>query len=398
MNILIATHDFDSRKAHLMPWRVIDEVAVRLRRQSCNVTVVSLVQRRINRGETPAPDGVVRVAKLRDQLAAHLRELIDEQSIDVIFWPLTWREPRWRLRVLDTLRIAKVGYFPGGIYSIRACIYALRKLGLTATAPYLADSIVSKRRLIQLAMDVGITDFIALSETTALAALGSGWSQEHVHYIPPGKEVLAIRDQVKIPELTSPLKDHPFFLFMGPPSGIRGIHELLDAFEIVARRNSVIQLICLFRPDDELDSAKIKQVINRSGYKDRIHTKWTTLDRPTLDGYVSKATAIVIPFILVPAEIPLAIIEALALNKPVIATSPGGTGNFVKQFGFSPRVGDIRELADAMLSLVENVEIYNEKCRQAQRVYEALNDWSEMADSWLNVARRATSSSDENEH
>ena len=392
MNILIATHDFVRHKAHLMPWRIIDEVAGRLRAASFNVIVVSLAHSPEDGKNAGTPDDVVQLNKGRDRLADELCRIVASHEIDAMFWPLAWREPGWRIEILRPLRIAKIGYLPGGVFGLRSCIYALRKLGAMATAPYLVDSIVPKRRLSKLASRAGVTDLITFSELTATVAQAAGWKPDRVHCILPGKDSHANDENGGTRNSNHhELDGEPFFLFMGPPSGIRGIYELLEAFEIAASRNSAVRLVCLFRPDDELDSEKIKRVIQKSDYRARIHTEWRSLERATLNSYIRSSTALVLPFVLVPSEIPLAIIEALAWSKPVITTSPGGTGHFVRRFGFAPPVGDTRSMADAMLLLTENANVYAQKERQAQQVFAELRDWSDMANAWIDVVRMATS-------
>jgi hypothetical protein len=41
---------------------------------------------------------------------------------------------------------------------------------------------------------------------------------------------------------------------MGPPSMIRGVLEMLDAFDRAAEKHPDICLVCLFRPDSRLDN------------------------------------------------------------------------------------------------------------------------------------------------
>jgi glycosyltransferase involved in cell wall biosynthesis len=387
LNVLIATHDMIARNAYLMPWRIIHEVAKSSGHAGAEVFIVSLT---VGAAGPEAPDGVYQIAKDKKKLAHELHRFVANHSIDVVIWPVTWHEPAWRIRVVASLPVARAGYFPGGVYDLAACLYAMRRLGLRMTLPYLLDSLIRPQRLIRRLAGAGFTDVIALSELTGRVVADAGWPQDRTHCLLPGKDAPQETPHAVIPRETAQwLDDDAYLLFMGPPSRIRGIFELLTAFETVARQNPSIRLVCLFRADDPLDSDAIRTIIERSAYRERIHAVWESVSRPELHAFMREALAIVMPFVLVPSEIPLAIIEATAFGKPVITTAPGGTGEFVSQFGFAPTVGDTTALANAMLTLAGDQSLREGKAQRAREIHEQLNDWRGMADRWLAVAQMA---------
>ncbi len=366
------------------------EAAEELRRRACNVSVVSLARTEVEKKQARSPQGVVVISKEREHLEVQLSVLVKNNNIDVIFWPMTWREPKWRINVIRRIPVARVGYIPSGVFDFHTSIYALYRLGWRTALPYIVDSLLPRGRLIRLAARARFTDIIALSQLTAHAVVAAGWNSDRVHYIPPGKGPPSNGDRLPR-SVMEWLNNEPFFLFMGPPSRIRSVEELLAAFERAAACNPAFRLICLFRPDDELDTHRIMRAIAGSHYGKRIRAEWEVIDRETLDAYMTRAKAIVMPFILVPSEIPLAIIEALSFHTPTISTSPGGTGDFVQKCGFAPKVGDIAGLSDAMLTLIENADIYRAKCHAAALAHNQLDSWSGMADKWLQIAYSAKS-------
>ena len=387
MNVLIATHDMIARKARLMPWRVVHEIKQSHTRTDTEVFIASLT---VGAEDSAAPDDVYRIPKDKGRLADALHRLVAEHSIDVVIWPVTWHEPAWRIRAVAALPVARIAYFPGGVYDLGACLYAMRHLGTKVTLPYLLDSLISPRRLTRRLTQAGFTDLISLSELTRSVASSAGWPTERTHCVMPGKDAPEKSPAADIPRETEQwLCGTPYLLFMGPPSRIRGIFEMLTAFEIAAQKNDSIRLICLFRADDKLDSDAVRTAIERSKYRERIYAAWESVSRPELHAFMRGALAIVMPFVLVPSEIPLAIIEAMAHGKPVITTASGGTGEFTSQFGFAPAVGDTTALSDAMLTLTGDESLRRDKAQRARELHERLDDWHEMADRWMAIARMA---------
>ena len=80
-------------------------------------------------------------------------------------------------------------------------------------------------------------------------------------------------------------------------------------------------------------------------YAERIVCVWQSVGRADLDAFLEACYAVVLPFLLVPSEIPLAIIEAAGHRKPVITTGPGGTADFVREFGLAVPAGHSKALA-----------------------------------------------------
>lgn len=388
MNFAVVTYDMVPEKQHLMPWRTICEVVKHAPGFAHNGIIFNLSNDASLGGrakEYSCPTVMVR--KERAGLVARLKDLIAAYEVDVLYWPVAWREPGWRIDVLGQLGIKVVAYFPGGVYHLAAALYAARKLGLKQALPYVREAVASKVGFLKRLADNGVSDIITLSAYTKKVVQSNGWSEAGVHYVSLAKDESAVSEKCgAAPEQFEEwLGGDPYYLFMGPPSGIRGIFELLAAFERAAEKNSQIRLVCLFRSDARLDEDRIAQKIGASKFSDRIYSVWKSVDRTTLNFYMSKSHAIVMPFVLVPSEIPLAIIEAMVFGKPIISTGPGGTGAFVSDFGAAPKVGDVKGLANVLLSYAENGAHYQDMCSSARSAYDALHGWREMTQNWIEI-------------
>ncbi len=367
-----------------MPWRTVTEVASGMGALGHEVTLVSLGGR-----EQPREgDGWVRLHRGPRELGAELQAVIDKRKPDVIYWPLTWRERRWRLRLLRRTSLPLVGYFPGGSYTVGQALYAARRIGLRGALPYLVESLAESGRSLRPLRTYGFGRMIAMTAATARRIAASGWPEDRVHVIPPGRDDEEPIE--RLPELPRDVAEwlggRPYLLFMGPPSAIRGVFELLDAFDGMADVCRDICLICLFRSDGVLDSERIRCTIHGMKNSARVWPEWRSMDRGVLSAFLSNTRAIVLPFVVVPSEIPLAVIEAMGWGKPIITTGCGGTGEFVGRFGPVTPLGDIDALASAMRRLSESPTLAAEKGEAARKLFSAHPTWPEVARAWRDVA------------
>ena len=139
--------------------------------------------------------------------------------------------------------------------------------------------------------------------------------------------------------------------------------------------------------DGVLDVDKIQREIGNLRNKGRVFTIWQSLESSQLDAFIRSSHALVQPFVLIPSEIPLAIIECMAWGKPVIITNTEGSGQFAELFGLLSAPGNIKDLAGNMLKLLENDALYAEKSSAARKLYENHPTWHEVALAWLDVGQ-----------
>lgn len=397
MKLFIVAHDIPDIKAHLMPWRTVCEVTEGLRELGHDATLVSLDNYQGPLSGEYLPSGSFAIRKYGKHLLADLRQLERSLMPDVIFWPVSWRDPLTRTRVLASTTAKVVGWFPGGAYDVPSAFYALRRLGLKRVLPYIMESLSLKGVQVRRWLQSGLAHQIAMTDYTARAAIKNGYSRDKVFTIPPGRENIEKEPEASVldPEVRSWLAGRKYFLFMGPPSAIRGVFELLSAFEKAAKQDDSICLVCLFRSDAILDRDSISATIDTLSASDRIYVRWESVSPEELNGFIKAGYVTVMPFVMVPSEIPLAVIETARWGKPVITTSPGGTGEYVEQFGSAPRVGDIDALAEAMLELSNNSGYYQAMSKAANVTYLGHPTWKDVSLQWFKVAEQALEAGDD---
>ncbi len=390
MKILVVVHDLITEKSHLMPWRTCCEAVNHLAREGYDAHLLSLGKGKAHLQGGLIPSNTRQIRKKKQWFEQDLNDEISRFCPDVIIWPVSWRENTYRLRVVTQTNIPVVVWFPGGVYSFSACVHAIKVLRFKAILPYLRECLSDKKKRVRTFKKNRVRATLAMTGATARNIVDAGWPSSCSFVVPPGKDKAIAPHNGSLPDsVGSWLQDKPYYLYMGPPSGIRGIYDLLEAFELAALTNQDIRLICLFRSDAVLDMEDIKNRISAMKSCSRIYCVWESLPRDVLNAYMSSCHAVTMPFIFVPSEIPLAIIEVMAWGKPVITTSPGGTGEFVSTFGISAKVGDKAALAKALIDLEVDRELYEFKCIQSRQAFESHPDWGSVAESWLEVAEFA---------
>jgi glycosyltransferase involved in cell wall biosynthesis len=394
VRMAIYTCDLTKENQHLMPWRMVLEIGRGANQAAHQATVLSGVPHPAQDGWTSDGCPVEEMAKpYSEEATDDLRRIVHRDRFDILFWPVAWWVDRQQRNLLRNVSLPIVWYVPGACYPLRQAMRAIPKVGVRATAPFLLQSVYPKRQVVRTLRRPAASLMITASEFTRAAACRAGWPAADVFVVPPGRppdRLPANGDEPRIfHAVQSKLAGRPFYLFLGPPTGIRGIGQLLEAFDSLACRRFDVCLVCLFRSDPGSDVTSIRRKLETSLSAYRIVCVWESVGRTDLDAFLEACYAVVLPFLLVPSEIPLAVIEAAGHGKPVITTGPGGTADFVRDFGLAVPAGRSHALAHAMLRLLDDTPLYAQKCAAAQRVYAAHALWDEVAQSWLSVAEKA---------
>ncbi len=293
--------------------------------------------------------------------------------------------------MIDRLSIPIVWYIPGAHYSFWQVMRSMPALGIRSSLPYLVQSVYPKKYLRKKILSPTSHHMITVSEFNRRIICKAGWPSHDVKTIPPGKARFTDNNMppTQFNRWRHSLEGVRYFLFFGPPQAIRGIGQVLSAFSRVARHHSSVRLVCLFRSDAGVDAARWKRRIAQLDCKDRVVCLWESVDPPDLVAFLKQCYAVLKPFLLIPSEIPLAVIEAAGFQKPVLTTGPGGTAEFAEKFGTTTSPGNSRALAQAMLQLLDNEQFYADKCKAAQEVYAAHPTWNEVSKLWISMAMKA---------
>lgn len=387
MNIAIYSSDLKKEKRNLLPWRTILEVSFWFKESGHNVTIYSGTKNAVSK--TFHEKGLTIHELLKPSNNKRLSIFMDKcknDQIDILFFPIDLRSVK--LKILHTKDIKIIWYMPGAWYAIGQVLIAGIYMKPQYILPYLLQALTNKRRYIRKLTNSGIRPLITMTKYTYDKIISAGYPSYAVAYIPPGKEFECYSNEYPtlFQKWQSQLSENPYFLFFGPPQAIRGIKQIIAAFECVAKNYKTVRLVLLLRTENQHIPTKLRNKISRHKYGDRILYSVKPVNRSDLSAFLKNCFAVLKPFLIVPSEIPLSLIEAAGFGKPVIGTETGGTGEFINNFGITVPVGRYRFLAAAMIKLLENRRLYTEKCLSAKKIYSNHPNWSEVANQWLSLA------------
>lgn len=178
----------------------------------------------------------------------------------------------------------------------------------------------------------------------------------------------AIRqDRTELEELAclkSVPKNYKRVGYIGRLSPEKGVQVLIEAINLVVKRNSKIVFIIVGSGDLEFElreaakKAEIEKFVHFLGYREDAQNVIRQMDAVVLPSFTE--------------GLPLTPIEAFAQGKPIVATAAGGTVEIVDDGinGFLVPIGDKVALAEGILKLFKDQTTYDRMSEEASRTYE----------------------------
>lgn len=155
-----------------------------------------------------------------------------------------------------------------------------------------------------------------------------------------------------------------YLLFVGRLIRDKGIYELADCFNFIARRYDNVDLILI---GEEIEKNKMLTELVKHGVNDRVSFK-SVMSHREVAKYMKACDVLVFPSW---AEgLPNVVMEAMAAGLPVVATSVGGIPEILKHgvTGLSVPVRSVKKLTVAVLRILEDRELREKCAKTAQRL------------------------------
>lgn len=389
MRILFLTFGLLAHNNKLMPWRTTQEVVNGMRKRGNVVDVISIVSIAELRKSAKEPSvNTIQRGRIAD-MRQELLKLLESNCYDFIYIPVSLSSNRLVTSLLKNIIGERIAYLPGSYFEFNQIFKIIGKMGFYEILPYIVQSLFP-RQLFNLSLkQLSATVLIVNSEYSK--QLLERYLKIPIISIPPGRDnKIKFSNTFDVATKKNSILIEPYFVFAGPPLPIRGIEVLLRAYLDIADLPKIPSLLCLFRSDSHLDIEAIKNDFETKWKHKKIIFCWESLDHKYLHLNIMNSKAVVMPFLIVPSEIPLAVYEAAAMGKTVITSGPHGTGDFVKKFGLTVSPGSIDELQKALMDCAQDDNKIISK--QALNAYKDLDDWDSVSISWERILTKINKS------
>lgn len=119
---------------------------------------------------------------------------------------------------------------------------------------------------------------------------------------------------------------------------------------------------------------------NRLGIGDRVKVVGGWLNHEQVWASIEACDVVTLPFVVVPSDVPIAILEALARGKPVIGSDVDGIPELVSGRGAVVDPLDKNAMANAMLAFAESTPYLKQMGDAARSFMANYPDWNRVGE------------------
>lgn len=388
MHIVFLTYGLTQGNCRLMPWRYVLEVAKGIIQTGNDATVITdMGHDSIDIGERLLATKALTGGFSKENM--QYRDCIGRIRPDAIYVPVSRRSAISRKISLPET-IPHFAYFPSAWYEAKSTWGVCRHLPPRDACVYLVESLVPGTHLVRTLRREGFVGMVTITEYTARKLLENGWDESMLKTLPPGIDLF--RQSGKAPEAFKKnvprINGRQYLLFMGPPTAIRGVYFLLEGFDRAADVLPNVLLVCLLRKGmREAEALRMKRTVKELRHVDRVILIEENLTEEDIVAFIKGSRAVALPFLVVPSEIPLAVIESMILNKPVIITETGGTSEFIGGAGRKVLQNDLNGLSKSIVEVFSDEAGYQSMCEEAGKIIRKQPRWNQVAASLIDFTR-----------
>lgn len=212
--------------------------------------------------------------------------------------------------------------------------------------------------------------------------------------IPPGIDefYLELPDNNQVEKLKNKInpENAPLIMYFTSPLTLRGTDALIKAFAKV-RRSIPCKLLILSRLEHEelvKEENLLKEIAIKEGVANSIRIISEYLTPEEVRAYLSIADIICLPFKIVISDVPISILEAVALGKPVVSTNIGCIPELLNGRGLVVKPNNPEKLADIIIRLLNNKELAIELGEKARKYMATYPRWYDVSGKFVGVILR----------
>lgn len=396
MKIAFTTVDLYIGREFLMPWRTVIEVVKGMRKKGLNADVVNLpvstsFKESFNSNIPLIIQGLVIKNAPRD--FGSFCCFVEKEGYDVVIYPTPWREALKKdFKAFASLNCRKIAYFPGGVYDWTNNLSLLKWGGWNVAKPYIIDTLTPYKNFISLIKKCGFETVVGLSPHTTETVKRAGFAKSVC--ILPGKDDFdQLPDSLDVFKRIG-LKPHEkYLLFTGAPAPTRGAQVLAKACDILAERcekngSEIPKVIFLMRKDVGSDFSLFLSSYNKIKNKSHFKLILEKVSRNELKTLMAYSRGVLLPFLVIPSEIPITYFEVLSLGVPIVTFENGGTTDYLKDVLLVCKSGDVCGLMNNMLKIWNDDNVHSQLSKNAKRIMEQHPTWNEVTSQWIDLINK----------
>ena len=277
------------------------------------------------------------------------------------------------IQILNRNEFFNVVHTHSGFFSIATIpVFLKKRFGIRALhslycpASFFPSKAIPNKSGIKL-LSVGLDKIIAASKNVKNSLTSCGVTEDKIEVIPPCIDTDVFNPSVSGVEIRKLMKvssKTQMVLFVGNVDEAKGLDVFLEAAELVLRRYRRVKIvITLHEPCETIESVR---VIASGKLGSNVEVVGVVKNMPEL---IASADVVVAPFRNTRnvADMPLVILEAMAVGRPVIASKVGGVVELIRDgengLLVDPNRADL--LADKVINLLGNSNLRKELGEQA---------------------------------
>jgi glycosyltransferase involved in cell wall biosynthesis len=363
---LAISHGFARAKIRRQPWCYVHKVWRYLPEHGIHGVIVSDGYPRLAAYEEIDGVGVHHVRSVRcfpDLKNRPLQSILRSRQPDVVLWDVGTTS-LLHLGTGGLTRAPLVALFTSPTYRLSDVIRVGPRLMATEFRHLYVHLLAAAtpRFLIRQALArVGFSAIIALTQEAKEGLIGCGVPRDQIHVVAPGVDdewldpSISHDDIVELRQKAG-LEDGTFLvLYLGDPSLPRGPDVLLRAVAQARVHSPHIRVLLLCRrsPGEyAADERRLRRLASNLQQNNAVHFVSGYLPAEEVRHWVSAADLVALPFLVVPSEGPISILEAAAVGKPIVATAVDGIPSLLPSDAVRlVPPGDAEALARAILEV-----------------------------------------------
>ncbi len=385
-SVCLITGGINGRNIRLQPWRYLSEVALQLKQQGHEVTVVTDGSQTETAVSGTHAQQIPSVSNPFWQENRPLLQTITEIQPDIVLWHIGLTSFLHQ-RFDPGLDVPVVGVFTSPIYEFTDLArIGVRRIvaGRQLSGVHTMGTMLPHTLLRQIASrNKHLQQLVVQTQTTRYRLQQSGLTRLPVSVIGPGVDaVWANGSSTSSNYLRQQLGYHDedvVVIYYGSSAPLRGLHTLIKAVQMVGTAVPTIKLLILNRRHvGELmkEDTELRQLLSEQAMQNRGQIISGFLAPDDLVNHILAADIVALPFELVPSDAPLSLLEAKALDKPVVTTEIACLPELVADgLHYLARPADASSLAHALTRAAHELP-------SNKHTSPSIRGWQQVGEEW----------------